>query len=478
MRGVAVFWLLFFASPLFAQDGGEPSPMSEEPAEAETPMAEPEPSKPATPDFANMSSREFFAMIDFGPSYLEMLIDGEPLAQGEQEAVIRAVTRLRRLQPHRITRWLSLETPWQELLDNPKQHRLDFFLLTGTVQAVREVSVPAEAIENVGLATYYEVDVRFDETEGNAQGTIIVEQIPQAWRVALNPEKNVVGERFSCPGIFLKSYEREDGQRGYVFVSPKLSWHPEKPNPALGVTPALVRLAEQGMDIGELSHVVDRAKFEGLEREPFYQMMAAVTRLPIDQQMATSDKDVSQLLTLPKNGLMVSPETYRGEFIPLYGLCRRITRIEIDDDDVRERLGLDHYYELSVFVPIPAPIVSQRPGDESTRKEFANDYPVLVCVPELPAGLKVGEQLHQPIEVVGPFFKLWAYRTPFMSREDFTRRQISPLFIASNVRLSEQKVNLETNNFVLAVLIILGVVIGMGVAFGLILGRKSSSRRR
>lgn len=459
------------------------------PAEEELPMEFPietdspgevegESEASAVPDFDKMSAREFFEMIDFGPSYLEMFVDGQPLEEGEQEAVIRALTRIRRLQPHRITRWLKLETPWQSLAETPGKSRLDIFLLTGIVEAIREISVPKEAVESVGLATYYEVDVLLDTPEGNAQGTIVVEHIPQPWKVVLNPEKNVVGERISCPGIFLKSYETEAGEPGYLFASPKISWHPDQPNSALGITPAKIRLAEQGMDIGELSHIQDRVKFEGLEREPFYQMMAAVTRVPDDQQTPTAQASVSQLLTKPKDGLMVDPEAYRAEFLRLTGICRRITRIEIDDEDVQKRLGIDHYYELSIFVPISAPIVSQRAGDESTRKSFDHDYPVLVCVPTLPKGLSVGEQMHESVAVTGPFFKLWAYRTPFMSREDFTRRQISPLFIAAKVERYSPPSNPQTNQFVLALLVILGLIVGLGIAFGVLFSRKPSSRRR
>jgi len=473
VRLVVLLLVLVGSGLLLAQDSGDPPPMPD----GEATASEDPPAEESAPDFDKMSAREFFEMIDFGDSYLQMFVDGQPLDEGEQEAVIRSITRIRRLQPHRITRWLKLETPWEALEENPAEHRLEIFLLTGNVEAVREMAVPPEAVESVGLASYYEVDVMLDTPKGTTLGTIIVEDIPRAWKVTLNPEKNLVGAPISCPGIFLKPFRTDENRQGFVFVAPKISWHPTEPNRDLGVTAAHVRLAEQGMDIGELSHVNDRVKFEGLEREPFYQMMAAVEQLPADQQKATIDQTVSQLLTEPQEGLMVAPEQYRAQFMRLTGLCRRITKIEVDDEDIQRRLGIDHYYELSVFVPIKNPIVSQRAGDESTRKEFFNDYPVLVCVPELPPGLSVGEDLHQSVAVTGPFFKLWAYRTPFMSRNDFTRRQISPLFIAADVQRYSAPSNPQTNLFVVAMLVILGVVVGLGIAFGVIFSRKPTSRR-
>lgn len=471
----ALLLLLSAIGSLVAQGvSDDPSPMDENgAAESEVkPLAE------AAPDFDKMSAREFFELIDFGDSYLQMFLDGQPLEDGEQEAVIRALTRIRRLQPHRITRWLELETPWEDLEANPQGRRLEIFLLTGTVEAVREMTVPKEAVESVGLATYYEVDAMLDTPTGTTLGTIVVEDIPHPWKVTLNPVKNITGAPISCAGVFLKPFKADDDRQGFVFSTPKISWHPKEPNLDLGVTADQVRLAEQGMDIGELSHIKDRVKFEGLEREPFYQMMATVKRIPLNEQTAGQDQTVSQYLTEPKEGLMVAPDRYRARFMRLTGLCRRITKIEVDDEDIQQRLGIDHYYELAIFVPIANPIVSQRAGDESTRKQFTNDYPVLVCVPELPPGLSVGKDLHQSVAVTGPFFKLWAYRSPFMSQEDFTRRQISPLFIAAKVERYAAPSNPQTNQFVLAMLVILGVVVGVGIAFGVVFSRKPASRRR
>ena len=442
------------------------------------PMESSEVEEPAAPDFDKMSAREFFELIDFGPSYLSMLNDGAPLAGEEQEAVIRLLTRIRRLQPHRITRWLKLDVPWQSLAEEPEANRLEIYLLTGTVQGIRLKSVPPEAVSQVGLEHYFEVDVDLDTAEGLLPGTIVVESIPAIWEANLDQPDVLRGQHFSCPGIFLKPSTTADGMTELVFATSKISWHPSQANDALDVTAAKVRLAEQGMDIGELGNVQDRVKFEGREREAFYQMLAAVRRVPEGQQTATVKGDLSQRLTQPKDGLMVAPQNYRAEWFHLTGDCRRITRIEIDDPDVQQRLGVDHYYEVSIFVPIESPIVSQKTGDESTRKEFSHEYPVLVCVPDLPQGMSVGDRLHIPVAVNGAFFKLWAYRSPYMSGKDFTRRQISPLLIAASIERYSPDTNAQMDQFVLAMLIILGVVMGLGIALGVLFSRKRPSRTR
>ncbi len=477
LLGTVGNWLAS-APHLWAQEKNEGERSSQEAVASDDNQPASKAGEEVPPDFDKMSAREFFGLIDFGESYLAMFIDGEKLGKSEQEAIIRGLTRIRRLQPHRITHWLNLEVPWSDLVTHPEEHRLEIFLLTGKVKAIRQMTVPQEAVSNVAMASYYEVDVLLDQPDGTTPGTIVVEEIPAAWQANLDQPDAIEGQPFSCPGIFLKPYQAEGGKSGFLFATSKISWHPEEVSAKLGVTPAHVRLARQGMDIGELSHITDRAKFEGREREPFYQMLATVSRLPSGQQGPTVEKSVSELLTLPKDGLMVAPERYRAEFINLTGICRRITRVEIDDEDIRARLGIDHYFEVSIFVPIPAPIVSQRPGDESSRIEFAHEYPVLVCVPELPEGINAGDQLHISVAATGAFFKLWAYRTPFMSGQEHTRRQISPLFIAGSLQKHTEVSDPQVNQFVLVMLLILGLVIGLGVAMGMIFSRKSSRRRR
>lgn len=479
LLGLSILWILSACPAYLSAQEETAKPSDHQPATPdEQQQAKPGAEEASRPDFDKMTAREFFGLIDFGNSYLAMFVDGERLGNSEQEAVVRGLTRIRRLQPHRITHWLKLSVPWNELATHPAEHRLEIYLLTGTVEAIRRQMVPEEAVSTVGIPFYYEVDVRLDQDNGTVPGTIVVEKLPAAWEANFEQVDAIRGQPFSCPGVFLKTFQAEPNETGYIFATSKISWHPDRVDALLGVTPAMVRLAKQGMDIGELSYIQDRAKFEGREREPFYQMLAAVGRLPFGQQTPTVELSVSDLLTLPRIGLMVAPEKYRAEFIDLAGVCRRITRIEVDDADIQARLGIDHYFEVSIFVPIPAPIVSQRPGDEASRKEFAHEYPVLVCVSELPEGIQEGDQLHLPVAATGAFFKLWAYRSPFMSGQEHTRRQISPLLIAESLKEQSQVGEPEVNQFVLVIVLILGGVIALGGTMGMIFSWKKHPRRR
>ena len=47
-----------------------------------------------------------------------------------------------------------------------------------------------------------------------------------------------------------------------------------------------------------------------------------------------------------------TPKSVGGELYTLRGMARRAILIRVDDDDIRTRFGIDHYYEIEVFIPL------------------------------------------------------------------------------------------------------------------------------
>ncbi|NCY01581.1 MAG: hypothetical protein EBX36_01400, partial [Planctomycetia bacterium] len=92
---------------------------------------------------------------------------------------------------------------------------------------------------------------------------------------------------------------------------------------------------------------------------------------------------------------------HRGEPVTVEGVARRATRIEIDDPFRRQQVGVDHYWELYVFVPTPLLEVHDR---------LQEDYPVVCCVRTLPDGMPTGPQIGERVRVTG--FALKRYRYP------------------------------------------------------------------
>jgi hypothetical protein len=123
--------------------------------------------------------------------------------------------------------------------------------------------------------------------------------------------------------------------------------------------------------------------------------------------------------------LFNEPAAQIGRLFVFDGVARRVVRIEVGTapdgrpSDVLERFAIDHYYEMEVF------------SDDS------QNYPLVFCVRELPAGFPTGGDLHVPVRIAGFFFKDWLYRTrgsgqserEMPAAEGGERSQYAPLLI-------------------------------------------------
>src|SRR5690606_37055556 len=88
--------------------------------------------------------------------------------------------------------------------------------------------------------------------------------LPRAWKVGED-----VDYAASVEGLLLKVGETEEGQPELLVVCDRVAWHPDRPDPALGVTFDHVLLASLGVDIGQFDRILDRRSITALEREPF-----------------------------------------------------------------------------------------------------------------------------------------------------------------------------------------------------------------
>ena len=91
--------------------------------------------------------------------------------------------------------------------------------------------------------------------------------------------------------------------------------------------------------------------------------------------------------TLDLATLLNRPAAARGRLMEIRGTARRVQRIEVTDPNLCQRLGIDHYYQIDVFIPLGDQIVrlgDGEPGRESPT--FVHNFPVIVCTPNLPRG--------------------------------------------------------------------------------------------
>jgi hypothetical protein len=134
---------------------------------------------------------------------------------------------------------------------------------------------------------------------------------------------------------------------------------------------------------------------------------------------ATKDHSSESLIPL-----LTEAEKHHGEMVYVRGTARRAIKIRIEEEDLIERFGFDHYYEVDIFVDIGRVVAI---GDKKL-----STYPFTVCVPRLPVGFAEGENISQQVVVPAFFMKLWTYRSKFLKEH---QGQPTPLLIGGEPRL-------------------------------------------
>lgn len=137
----------------------------------------------------------------------------------------------------------------------------------------------------------------------------------------------------------------------------------------------------------------------------FYALLRAVNRMPagsltavIERQTektgASEGDSYSKTGSLEKE-LFLHPEQMRGRVIRLRGRAKRILPTLIVHPEIREKYGLNQYYQIYLF-------------NEATQRS-----PIVFCVPKLPRGMPVGaaESLNEEMSISGFLYKPWAYET-------------------------------------------------------------------
>ncbi len=300
------------------------------------------------------------------------------------------------------------------LAEDPESHRLVLLPLAGRVTEVSLVKLPAELARYSEFAHYFLVTF----TPQGSKTSVLIHalKIPRAWKPGQE-----LNEKASCLAAFLKV-----GDSQLLFASPRIAWLPEKVNDKLAITQSLVLLAKTGMDVGLFDDVreLNGERVGPKDSECFYQLLAAAGRIGPKPQLG---QDIPPLDLVPA---LSAPKTQHGKLVIVEGNARRITRIAIDAPYIRDRLGIDHYFEIDVFIPLGnRDIKISGKQKDGAAPVFQNNYPVTVCVRQLPAGIAEGSDVSQSIRVACFYFKLWAYKSQFIRDFGEGSQQVSPLLI-------------------------------------------------
>ena len=362
--------------------------------------------------------QELLQWFDIDKQRLAMFVDGRPLNSTEEETLWALLFRLPRLPLSDFTRWTQDAPPLTTLATLPAEHRADAVLLRGRAVHVTRLELPAETAQRLEFDHCFRVVVRFDS--GPQVAAVFVRKIPASW-----PVEGLLDEPVSALALFLKTSADEEGHPELLFAADHLAWHPDSVAKSTGLSDDHVYLAAHGMDVGLFDDVRDgnRQYIEASERECFYQLLAAVGRLDAAglRQRATSPVDLVALLQ--------QTEKQHGRLFRVRGTARRVFEIRVDDPEIRQRLGLDHYYQIDLFLPLDKQIVRSGAADDPDRRVFTNSYPVTVCVLRLPPQLPVSSDCQEEVVIPAAFWKLWAYQSRFVSEHDRHDVQVSPLFM-------------------------------------------------
>ncbi|MDX1946318.1 MAG: hypothetical protein SFU86_13035 [Pirellulaceae bacterium] len=421
----------------------EPQPTAPKPDEAK-PESEPEPALPAAqpapvaplakpggklpweapPRVSEpilrvpQSPREILARYDIGPSQLDGFFNGQPLDPGEEDVLARIMYRFPRFALENIERWRKKDVSWDQLAASASDLRAEFFAVRGRAKLVEKFELLPDLAALFEFGHYYRVTIELDDSPFEA--LVCTRHIPDAW-----PISEPFDEPAACDGLFLKLGEAMAVDPQLVFAARRIAWFPDQPNPEQHIGPDQIALAAHGFDVGLLVEVRagNRKPIGDSDREAFYQLLATLGRIE-PAQLRRGEGAALSIATL-----LERPETLHGQFLPVEGIARRVTKVPVSDADVQKRFGIKHYYEINLSVPVGNTRIVF--GKDKTGKDnpvYANHYPVTLNCLRLPAGIVEGGDQNQLVRADAVFFKLWTYRSGYSSQ--FKQLQLAPLLFA------------------------------------------------
>ncbi len=365
--------------------------------------------------------RQLLRLFDIGESDLRALRDGQPIGPEDQEVLLKILYRLPQIGWDEIARWQRPDVPWSALCAEPDSARTDFFVVGGRVRSVTRRTLTPRQASLFEFDHYYQLDVDLDGGPGTA--VIFARAVPAAWE-----GHTALHEPVQAVAMFVKLGAERSGQPVWLFAAPRVAWLPDRVQASLGIDVPQVLLGQWGMDIGLWDAVRDR---DGLplgadERECFYALLHAVGRADAAQLARHTQPAVLRQLLL-------QPQQERGALRQITGRLRRITRIVVEEPDVRHRFGIDAYYQLDVVVPVgDQPIEVRGAPGEQAGPVYRESFPCTCCTTELPAAwepLVDAPHVNRPVLLHGVFYKLWAYHNPLVAAYDARQRQLSPMFV-------------------------------------------------
>jgi hypothetical protein len=412
--------------------------------------------------------REILERYDVGPSQLESFFSGEPLSPSENDVLVKILYHLPRMGLENLQRWRQPGVAWDHVASAPAEYRAKVFHLEGRVQRVERQELLPEQAELLEFRYYYRVTLALADSPHVA--LVCASQVPSVW-----PLDGLLDERAETDALFLKVGDAAADPPQLVFAAGRMAWLPDRLESERGVGPAQLALASRGMDIGLWEQVreLNGRPIVEADRETFYQLLAAVGR---SDALSLKAADQAPLNLVP---LLERPAQKQGDVFHVAGIARRVVKVEVSEQDIQSRFGLDHYYEIELSLPLGDVVL--RLGDDATGEKnpiYDQYFPGTLHVRHLPPGLSIGEKLSQPIEANAVFYRLWSFRSAYMDK--YNGLQAAPLFMANQPRIAPapRSATWLTGGLVAAAFGIIIATVGVMTWWNRRLDRSLSAQRR
>jgi hypothetical protein len=445
------------------------------------PETTPETSATAAPD--RHGPRELLRLFSIDDAFFQSFADDRPIDPSEREKLVMLLGRLRQIPPGTME---ESTVPMRLLRSNEAkadEFRGEVFAIAGYARYATREELSPELREKLQLDAWYRCEIT---TFLGTSVTVYAASIPRAWKLDTPLE-----ERCDALAMFIKQLapaaaeggggdrsEDDPGatQSSFLFVTPRVAWHPNTP------------LGDLRMDVGLLDDVHDRTGLD--EAECFYQMLAAVARASQNRIERTARAQLAEhrdlfervarnqhqgakareaaeraLKRAEQNAddvvpLFNEPAEQRGRLLMLPGEALRAIEVRVSDPDIARRFEIDHYYEVEIVTA------------------DSQNNPIVCCLTTLPPDMPLGESIHENVIVCGFFMKSWAFdarKSAGDSAEGGSkRRQLAPLLIGNSLRVVKPPAPAERSP-TLAVGIVVAILLGAGL---MLLLRRSDRRAR
>jgi hypothetical protein len=243
-----------------------------------------------------------------------------------------------------------------------------------------------------------------------------------------------------------------------------MAWYPLR-SAGDGITQDLEWLGEHGVDIGtfDAPRARNQKPIGGNEGECFYGLLSALDRMPQDEFRSHAKR------SFDLGPLLQDAKSHHGDIVMFRGHAHRVQKIMLgaEDRDIRERFGVDHYYQVDAFIPLGDKQVQFSKGPKDKHGPvFTNNFLVTLCVLKIPPELEEGKAIDVEVRLPVVFYKIWEFPSDYVKRFGDWKMQPAPMLLGIEPEVLP-KTAPASNPFFNAGLGIVVVIALVGVWFGL-----------